>query len=181
MNKPSCPPGMKWDRLVRICISNRMEPLTAPPLVLHASNTPHNSVLVPGLVLWSVVVLAIVGSILALALWFIIFRRQSRLSSPAGDAESAPESPATVLLPQPQRNGWTEMFHLVPSPCPHLYLGTQTGLTWEEGLPLCGAPLKPSGTEVGGALSACSTVTEHRIPLPATELGGTALVTTKTV
>uniref|UniRef100_A0A3Q3JVW9 Uncharacterized protein n=1 Tax=Monopterus albus TaxID=43700 RepID=A0A3Q3JVW9_MONAL len=153
MNKPSCPPGMKWDRLVRICISNRMEPLTGD--VVSASEM-----------------------LLHFVIYLLTHVCVVRL---AGDAESAPESPATVLLPQPQRNGWTEMFHLVPSPCPHLYLGTQTGLTWEEGLPLCGAPLKPSGTEVGGALSACSTVTEHRIPLPATELGGTALVTTKTV
>lgn len=37
-------------------------------------------------------------------------------------------------------------------------------------------------TEGGGcARPPCSKVQEHRIPLPATELGGTALVTTKTV
>uniref|UniRef100_A0A4W6DLW8 Uncharacterized protein n=1 Tax=Lates calcarifer TaxID=8187 RepID=A0A4W6DLW8_LATCA len=43
-------------------------------------------------------------------------------------------------------------------------------------------PLHPhAGTDGGGGLPACSTVREHRIPLPATELGGTALVTTKTV
>lgn len=55
-----------------------------------------------------------------------------------------------------------------------------TSLQWRE----CGQQREPARrTCLGsdGGLPPCGKAPEHRIPLPATELGGTALVTTKTV
>lgn len=65
-------------------------------------------------------------------------------------------------------------------PCPHLQPDPQTGLQWQEG-GMKRELARATWMEGGGGLSPCSKVQEHRIPLPATELGGTALVTTKTV
>lgn len=69
-----------------------------------------------------------------------------------------------------------------PSLCPfHLRLETQSTLQWVEDISPNRASTKHAESEKSSGLPSCSTVREHRIPLPATELGGTALVTTKTV
>uniref|UniRef100_A0A3B4ZAZ4 Uncharacterized LOC103375189 n=1 Tax=Stegastes partitus TaxID=144197 RepID=A0A3B4ZAZ4_9TELE len=137
--------------------------------------------------LWIFVVLATLGSILAVTLWFMIYRRQTRLSSIPEDAAPAQqllhktEPPAKL---HPERNGQGEMFQRpaeASSLCQHLHQGAQTSTKWEDDFSACRDPAAHAGTEVGGGLPACSTVAEHRVPLPATELGGTALVTTKTV
>lgn len=65
-------------------------------------------------------------------------------------------------------------------PCPHLQPDPQTGLQWQEGS-MKRELARATWMEGGGGLPPCSKMQEHRIPLPATELGGTALVTTKTV
>lgn len=65
-------------------------------------------------------------------------------------------------------------------PCPHLQPDPQAGLQWQEGS-MKRELARATWMEGGGGLPPCSKVQEHRIPLPATELGGTALVTTKTV
>lgn len=58
--------------------------------------------------------------------------------------------------------------------CLHLRPDPVTSLQWQEGGQQR-EPEKHTCRESGGGLP------EHRIPLPATELGDTALVTTKTV
>lgn len=57
-----------------------------------------------------------------------------------------------------------------------LYLEAQTSTQWEEVI-----PAKYARTDGGRGLQTCSPVREHKIPLPATELGDTALVTAKTI
>uniref|UniRef100_A0A7N6AKT3 Uncharacterized protein n=1 Tax=Anabas testudineus TaxID=64144 RepID=A0A7N6AKT3_ANATE len=92
------------------------------------------------------------------------------------------ETPAASVPPSSERNGHAGMFQLAadaPSSCPHLYLGTHMGSNWEKGFTTCRGPAMQTNGCTG--LPACSIVSEHRVPLPATELGGTALVTTKTV
>lgn len=105
-------------------------------------------------------------------------------AEPAQEPLQKTEPPATMHPLPSERNGHAGMLQRAaeaPSPCPHLHLEAQTGSKWDEGFITCKDPAKHAGTDGGGGLPACSTVREHRIPLPATELGGTALVTTKTV
>lgn len=69
-----------------------------------------------------------------------------------------------------------------PSLCPfHLHLEAQSTLQWMEDIGPYRAATKHAGTEKSRGTPLCTTLREHRIPLPATELGGTALVTTKTM
>ncbi|XP_070778978.1 tumor necrosis factor receptor superfamily member 13C-like [Enoplosus armatus] len=202
MAMKDCPAGSFWDTLVGNCINNKTEtrhkpePPTKPPLadvIKLRATTPTaqaNLVMVLSPALWIFVVLATLGSILALVHWFIIYRRQTSHSNTLEDAELQQESlqktePPSKVYPRPsERNSHAEMLQReagAPSPCPHLCLGAQTDLKWKEGFTACRDHAKHSETEGGGGLSACSTMREHRVPLPATELGGTALVTTKTV
>ncbi|XP_054860937.1 uncharacterized protein LOC129347497 isoform X2 [Amphiprion ocellaris] len=203
--RQDCPEGQRWDILIRFCVPKWPEtrlqteqprvnltfpselPMTAVDQLRATEATTLNSVMVLSPFLWIFVVLATLGSILALALWFVIYRRQTRLSSIPEDSLPALEllhntdPPATF---HPERNGQGEMFHRAAeasSLCHHLHLGAQTGTKWEDNFNACRGPAAHAGTEGGGGLPACSTMVEHRIPLPATELGGTALVTTKTV
>uniref|UniRef100_A0AAQ5ZY93 Uncharacterized protein n=1 Tax=Amphiprion ocellaris TaxID=80972 RepID=A0AAQ5ZY93_AMPOC len=173
--RQDCPEGQRWDILIRFCVPKWPETRlqTEQPRA-----TTLNSVMVLSPFLWIFVVLATLGSILALALWFVIYRRQTRLTL---ELLHNTDPPATF---HPERNGQGEMFHRAAeasSLCHHLHLGAQTGTKWEDNFNACRGPAAHAGTEGGGGLPACSTMVEHRIPLPATELGGTALVTTKTV
>lgn len=69
-----------------------------------------------------------------------------------------------------------------PPLCPfHLHLEAQSTLEWMEDTSPYRAATKHPGTETSRGPPSCTIVREHRIPLPATELGGTALVTTKTM
>ncbi|XP_051244759.1 uncharacterized protein LOC127356776 [Dicentrarchus labrax] len=203
--KPRCPSGSHWDTLLNTCIPSKSQtkaepqPPTEPLLAVVVTLRPTarisktfqvNPVMVFSPALWIFVVLATLGSILALTLWFIIYRRQTGLSSTSEDAELQREplkkTPAIIHSLPSQRNSHTEMMQRAagaPSPCSRLHLGAQTGLQREEGLIAYRDPAKHAGTERWGELptSTCSTISEHRIPLPATELGGTALVTTKTM
>lgn len=108
----------------------------------------------------------------------------------AEDAEAQQEplqktEPPAILHSLPsESNSHAEMLQRAAgalSPCPHLHLGAQTVSQWEEGFTAYRDITKHAGTEGGRGLPPCSTMREHRIPLPATELGGTALVTTKTM
>lgn len=63
----------------------------------------------------------------------------------------------------------------------HLHLETQSSSQWAEDIGPYRASSKHAGTEKSRGPPPCASVREHRVPLPATELGGTALVTTKTV
>ncbi|XP_044037740.1 uncharacterized protein LOC122869137 [Siniperca chuatsi] len=203
MAKKDCPAGSYWDSLVNTCIGSsetetrpEPEPPTEPPVAVvvqlraTAPAAQADLVMVLSPALWIFVVLATLGSVLALALWFIIYRRQTSHSSTSEDPKpqqeplQKTEPPSKIYPPPSERNGHAEMVQRAtgaPSPCPHLHLGAQTGFKWEEGFTACRDHAKHAGTEGGGGLSACSTMREHRVPLPATELGGTALVTTKTM
>ncbi|XP_041813769.1 uncharacterized protein LOC121621391 [Chelmon rostratus] len=201
MAKRDCPAGMQWDILLNVCVSNSTEtrpeaaPPTEPPLadVVRLRSTARtaqaSTAMALSPALWIFVVLATLGSVLTLALWFVIYRRQSSPSSTSEDAEPQQEPlqkteppAATHSLPS-LTNSHADVLQRAagaPSPCSHLHLGDQNGSQWEEGFTAYGDPMKHAGME-GGSMPACSTMREHRIPLPATELGGTALVTTKTM
>ncbi|XP_030591672.1 uncharacterized protein LOC115784546 [Archocentrus centrarchus] len=202
MDKKSCPEGKKWDHLVHTCVSSKslMGPNTDPPKglpltavnQLEAINTTAkpNSLVVLSPTLWIFVVLVVVGSILALTVWFIIWKRQTRRSSTCENGilgvkllqNAAP--PAKLHPLPPEKNGQAEIFQSVaeaPSLCFHVTPGSQTGSKWEDDFTATRDLPMSAGAEAGGGSPACSTMAEHRIPLPATELGGTALVTTKTM
>lgn len=94
-------------------------------------------------------------------------------------------APPVKLQPLPsEKNDEAEIFQSVaeaPPPCFHVHPGSQTGSKWEDDFTASRDLMMRAGAEAGGGSPACSTMAEHRIPLPATELGGTALVTTKTM
>ncbi|XP_068434437.1 tumor necrosis factor receptor superfamily member 13C-like [Clinocottus analis] len=193
MAREDCPAGKKWDSLVGTCVLTTSEtrpepeaPVELPPVGQLRPTAPTaqaHSVVLLSPALWIFVVLATLGSILALALWFIIYKRQTRHRSQSEDAglqqeplqkTEPPAKSQQLLAERLQRASWA------PSPCPHLHLEAQAGTNWEEGLTACSDFAKHAGTDGVRGLPTCST-REHRIPLPATEMGGTALVTTKTV
>ncbi|KAK2894124.1 tumor necrosis factor receptor superfamily member 13C-like [Channa argus] len=198
MAKKTCLDGKKWDPLTTDCVTVKKETnpehklrTEPPPNVLSsvrvtASTEQTNPMMPLSPTVCAIVVLVTMGSILALAVWLIIYKRQTRLGSTSVEPEPVHEplqktEPPAPFLPAPsQRNGQAEMCQFAaeaPSTCPHL--GAQIGSKREGDYTACRGPT--TQTEAGGGLPACHTISEHRIPLPATELGGTALVTTKTV
>ncbi|CAJ1075833.1 uncharacterized protein LOC119501921 isoform X2 [Xyrichtys novacula] len=175
MDKKQCQEaGGKWDSLVKKCMLSRTNGRPAgPPTIGATSPTPVvSSMMVLSPAVWFVVVLVILASILAVALWFIIYKQHIRISRTPG-AESQQDPPQKAEPPVVVVNNHAEV--RVPSACSHLYSEAQIGSGWE------GNPTEQSGTDEGRGLPLCSTPKEHRLPLPATELGGTVLVTTKTV
>uniref|UniRef100_A0A667WHS6 Uncharacterized protein n=1 Tax=Myripristis murdjan TaxID=586833 RepID=A0A667WHS6_9TELE len=183
--KGNCPPGTKWDSLISDCVGNPLaaaqqpKPATEPPRVVpvHLRSTvptaPAKSVVVQPLSfengLWVFVGLLTLGSILAVVIWTIIYRQQTRRRSSAGK--------------EGERNGQAEMQQRAreaPS-CPHLDAGALTGFKCEESFTHRRYPTNHGGMEGSGGLLTYSTMRQHTVPLPATELGGTALVTTKTM
>uniref|UniRef100_A0A8C3AW45 Uncharacterized protein n=1 Tax=Cyclopterus lumpus TaxID=8103 RepID=A0A8C3AW45_CYCLU len=184
MVREDCPAGTKWDSLVVACVVSESETRPGPEMPpvgrVRSTDPPAqaHSVMLLSPALWIFVMLATLGSILALALWFIIYKRQTRHNQccqPDYDHHLNPEAaPLNGPAERSQRATWA------PPPCPHLHLQAQTGTTWEEGFTACSDLAKHAGTEGVRGLPTFGT-REHRIPLPATELGGTVLVTTKTV
>lgn len=79
-----------------------------------------------------------------------------------------------------EEEGQQELLQKALPPCPHLQPDSITSLQWRPGGQQR-APAERACQKNGGALTPGREVREHRIPLPATELGDTALVTTKTV
>ncbi|KAL6103319.1 uncharacterized protein ACO6RY_02743 [Pungitius sinensis] len=199
MAKRNCPAGQKWDSLVRTCVltESTTRPEPGPPterplaeVVQLRSTAPAaqaHSVMMLTPALWVFVVLGTVGSIVALALWFVIYKRQTSTSVDAELQQHPPQKtdqPAKSQPSTPERNGQAEIMQTAawaPPPCAHLHLESQTGNRWEEGFTACSDPAKHVGRDVVLGLRACSTTREHTIPLPAIELGGTVLVTTKTM
>uniref|UniRef100_A0AAZ3QDQ6 Uncharacterized protein n=1 Tax=Oncorhynchus tshawytscha TaxID=74940 RepID=A0AAZ3QDQ6_ONCTS len=125
---------------------------------------------------WISVVVVVNGSILAMFLRFIIYKMQARHNHTAGEPEAGLIPPAvdgdcTAAVVQREEEA--------PPSCPQLNSGPQTCFRQEvstySGASGCG-----SLGEVGGMFM-CNGLREHWIPLPATELGDAALVTTKTV
>lgn len=203
MAKKVCPTGQMWDELINSCFPRKTEIRAEPDRPIEPPLQPHvnqvrvmapvpqaNPMMVLSPALWIFVVLATVGSILALTLWFIIYRRETRHSNTSEEAEPGLEplqktEPLEVINPLPsERNGPAQVFQREAEAslsCLHLHLGTQTDSKWADGFIACRDIARHAGKEGGEAPSAYSMMREHKIPLPATELGGTALVTTKTV
>uniref|UniRef100_A0A3P9JM12 Uncharacterized protein n=1 Tax=Oryzias latipes TaxID=8090 RepID=A0A3P9JM12_ORYLA len=128
--------------------------------------------------LWICVVPVIIGSFVILALWCVILRRKGRIrSNSATELELLQKTKTNFHPPVSKTNGQTEMFHSSAEPpltIVQFHAEAQTGSKWKEDLMVGRGPERQ-------AVPVCSTMLDHRVPLPATELGGTALVTTKTV
>ncbi|KAG7218363.1 hypothetical protein INR49_020437 [Caranx melampygus] len=158
MAKKTCPPGQVWDKLINSCFPKmeiRAEPdrPPEPPLQPHVNQvrvmTPvpqADPMMVLSPALWIFVVLATVGSIVALTLWFIIYRRETRHSSTSEEAEPGLEplqktEPLAVIHQLPsERNGPAQVFQREEealSPCPHLHQGAQTDSKWADGFIAC--------------------------------------------
>ncbi|XP_052407223.1 uncharacterized protein LOC127952613 isoform X1 [Carassius gibelio] len=166
MERRACAPGSQWDSLLKYCVSHRslgLTPSEAPPLVLKpvqssrgldesSSSSSSSSSISPSV--WICVGLLVSVSVLVLLLWFIIYRRHTRTSqSTAGEKDSTPQTPTTTEQDEEALSTW-----------PHVSGDTQE-IPIKEGA--CGRSL-------------CNGWAEHGLPLPATELGDSALVTTKT-
>ncbi|CAF90436.1 unnamed protein product [Tetraodon nigroviridis] len=138
----------------------------------------------PSPALWMLVALAALGSLSVLILWLVIYRQQRSSASASEDSkpEQQPLQKAEVLpvihsLPSARSSHADD-----PSLCPfHLHLEAQSSLQCMEDTSPYRAATKHAGTEKSRGPPPCTAMREHRVPLPATELGGTALVTTKTV
>ncbi|XP_048037534.1 tumor necrosis factor receptor superfamily member 13C-like [Megalobrama amblycephala] len=161
MEKRSCPSGYRWDSLLRNCISLETQGLTPsadpPPMLKPALSTsgpgPDEpwSAISPSL--WICVALVASGSVLVLLLWFIIYKRHGRTSQNTGEKDSTPHTLATIEQEEKALSPWLHV----------------NGQTQEVSISVasCGRSL-------------CNGRAEHGLPLPATELGDSALVTAKT-
>ncbi|XP_043083615.1 tumor necrosis factor receptor superfamily member 17-like [Puntigrus tetrazona] len=159
MNRRPCSSGYKWDSLIKFCVSQSSGPLTpaavSPPVpkpVMSNRDQPESwSSISPST--WICVGMVTSNSVLVLLLWFIIYRRHSRTSQSTGEKDSAPHTLITI-----------EQEEKALSPLPRVN-GQRQEVPIDEGP--CGRSL-------------CNGGAEHGLPLPATELGYSALVTTKT-
>lgn len=166
MERRACADGHRWDSLIKRCIlheSLRQTPSAASPSVLSTRGLDESWSISPSV--WICVGLVVGGSVLVLLLWFIIYRRHSRTSQSTGEKDSTPHTPSTIeqeeeaLSPLPHVNGLTQETPINEGPC---------GRSLCEGRSLC------------NGRSQCNGWAEHGLPLPATELGDSALVTAKT-
>ncbi|MED6246151.1 hypothetical protein ATANTOWER_013555 [Ataeniobius toweri] len=195
MAERTCPDGKKWDILLRTCYkmsaTRKLHPPTEPILTAKTSSgksTSPPNVLMLSQTLWISVILVTLGSILALTIWIVIFRRQTKArgyyEDPVTEQEvlKKAEPKAKFHPPHSDRNGQTlQRAANGSSSCHQLHPGAQMDPKWEDGFSICREPARHVSKDGNGGLPACSIVADHRVPLPATELGGTALVTTKTV
>uniref|UniRef100_A0A4W5PPN2 Uncharacterized protein n=1 Tax=Hucho hucho TaxID=62062 RepID=A0A4W5PPN2_9TELE len=182
MAKKICNPGTTWDKLLLTCVSwTRPKPATESPPVKWSSDVPpqYNPAVSPAV--WISVIVVVNCSILAMFLWFIIYKMQARRNHTAGEPEARLNPPAKALLPVEGdcTAAVVQREEEAPPFCPQLNGGPQTCVRQEvstySGASGCG-----SLGEVDGMFM-CNGLREHWIPLPATELGDAALVTTKTV
>ncbi|KAJ8387577.1 hypothetical protein AAFF_G00152730 [Aldrovandia affinis] len=167
-----CHPGKKFDNLVKDCVLSKPEQATESSPILRPSTSLHAPVVSPSV--WIPVVVVVNGSILALFLWFI-YKRQTRHNHAAVDAEAE-------ISPEVQLDGRTDPVAVKgegpPTSCPHVNGGPQ-GLIKQE-VPTWRKDYE-CDTGGGDSVHMCNHRMDHGIPLPATELGDAALVTTKTV
>ncbi|KAF3700485.1 hypothetical protein EXN66_Car016172 [Channa argus] len=96
MAKKTCLDGKKWDPLTTDCVTVKKETnpehklrTEPPPNVLSsvrvtASTEQTNPMMPLSPTVCAIVVLVTMGSILALAVWLIIYKRQTRLGSTSG-------------------------------------------------------------------------------------------------
>ncbi|XP_077590070.1 uncharacterized protein LOC144208216 isoform X2 [Stigmatopora nigra] len=178
MTKKNCPPGRKWDNVVTTCIQDMMEIQrelkTEPTPVFHQKTSPTawSDPISLSPILWIAVVLTTLGTIMALALWMIFFRWESRFNrTSAAEPEQDPAEKIDPLIEghefKPSVSGSTSFDQTGPLNISKSQKATSRGET-------------DSAQQLGG-FPLCNSTREHKIPLPATELGGTVLVTTKTL
>ncbi|XP_061740535.1 tumor necrosis factor receptor superfamily member 13C-like [Nerophis ophidion] len=173
MSKKTCLPGSRWDNLVNHCVPFSLETRPQPhtPTELSPIFTPadiHSDPLTAlSPVLWAVLMLTTLASILALLVCFVMDRRQSRLRT---------SSEQTEVEEQPSASKSSSAATGAHHPHPHLHHHQ-----WRDGLHHCDCPGSGRPAREEGGVVVCWPAGEHRVPLPATELGDTALVTTKTV
>uniref|UniRef100_A0A3B4B093 Uncharacterized protein n=1 Tax=Periophthalmus magnuspinnatus TaxID=409849 RepID=A0A3B4B093_9GOBI len=94
MSKKSCSPGKKWDSLLKMCMPQNFglrhpTPTEPPPKTLTTVNPT----------LWIAVLLVTLGSILALALWLVIYRRYTRRPTGKRTKEQPEEQPPLKTEP----------------------------------------------------------------------------------
>ncbi|XP_062335997.1 uncharacterized protein LOC134035148 [Osmerus eperlanus] len=209
MSREACPRGKKWDRLLVTCVPSptpqddlwmttgrplpRPQPATGSPVVrwaTDASATMGDPAF--SLAVWVSVGVVVNCSVLALCLWFIIYRLRATHTNSADDPEAGLEVPDKThpSMDRPRYHGSVVVLQRErgsPQSWPQMNGGgDHTAFSQEEGLPCCrdspgcGGGQGEWGQGEGG-LVMCRSVREHVIPLPAIELGDAALVTTKTV
>ncbi|XP_069053050.1 uncharacterized protein [Lepisosteus oculatus] len=180
-----CAAGLFWDSLVRQCMKAQKNLTTeaAPVLEASAETPPGAGAPVVSPLAWGCVLGVMCSSLLALLLWFIIYRkyRRQHARTPA-DPEAEPPSELQRVGAGGAPPG--EEDDQPPTSCPHL---NGNGVAAGVQAPRTLADSSPAGEEEEeeeeGRLKVyiCNGRKEHGFPLPATELGGAALVTTKTV
>uniref|UniRef100_A0A8C2ERB7 Tumor necrosis factor receptor superfamily member 13C-like n=1 Tax=Cyprinus carpio TaxID=7962 RepID=A0A8C2ERB7_CYPCA len=155
MERRVCPPGSQWDSLLKHCIPHKslgVTPSAVPPPVLSTRGPDESwSTISPSV--WICVGLVVSGSVLVLLLWFIIYRRHSGTSQLTGQKDSTPHTPTSIEQEEEALSPWPQVN------------GQAQEVPINEGP--CGRSL-------------CNGWAEHGLPLPATELGDSALVTAKT-
>uniref|UniRef100_A0A3B5PUW1 Uncharacterized protein n=1 Tax=Xiphophorus maculatus TaxID=8083 RepID=A0A3B5PUW1_XIPMA len=186
MAKKDCPEGKTWDNLLWTCIKMRATPTPSPTL-------------------WICVILVTLGAILALTIWFITFRRQTKARKNDGKLKCCnsfisfvnrqllfSHNELKIILKKVE---YVEVNSTQKCCLPTKFV---TLITLETPPFLFSPPRASLGSSllryrlfwfqhasVGGehGFGVCRErgVADHRVPLPATELGGTALVTAKTV
>ncbi|XP_041093857.1 tumor necrosis factor receptor superfamily member 13C-like [Polyodon spathula] len=187
MSTRDCRPPQFWDSLVNECVARHFKkkattfpqprssltPLTVDRPTLSVESPLHPD---PGAALVSVAVLAC-GSLLAMLVWLVMCRRQTRRQT-AG-RQNDPED----LAKTPEFQPGVVVSDENETSCP-LVNGLPPGTKNQE--PPEGASVTPGEPFVCGTgsevrVGPCDGGLCNSIPLPATELGGSALVTTKTV
>ncbi|KAL6460904.1 hypothetical protein MHYP_G00308700 [Metynnis hypsauchen] len=161
MDKKPCGSGQRWDGLVKDCIHKETQPVTVVnTLAVLRTKAPASSWTAFSPSLWICVGVILSISVLALLLLFIIYRRHTHNT---GKRHSKPAAPLQLngntgpVLPEQREDP--------PLSCPH----------WN------GKAEEVSVCEMGWGRGICEGKMEHGVPVPATELGDSALVTTKTV
>ncbi|XP_061893355.1 uncharacterized protein LOC133642948 [Entelurus aequoreus] len=188
MTKKTCLPGSKWDNLVNDCVSSSLETRPQPPTPTELTSTftpadVHSDPLTAlSPVLWVVLMFTTLAFVLALLVCFVMDRRQSRLHTTSEQTEAeAQTSTSKTSTSKTSPSKTSPSKSSTAAACahhPHSHLHHQE---WRDGLHHCGCAGwgQPAREEEG--VLVCWPAREHRVPLPATELGDTALVTTKTV
>ncbi|KAF4080894.1 hypothetical protein AMELA_G00176970 [Ameiurus melas] len=153
MEMQQCLPGLTWDILVKDCIHDAVgqKPITEAVMVVST---------VPPVQCWNFtvwisvcVVIVLSSSVLVLLLW-VIYRRHTH-----GKGKTNSECP-------PSHHDVNTNSHGKEDSCPHM-----NGRKRQE----------VSDCEMGWGRGFCKARVEPAVPFPATELGDSALVTTKTV
>ncbi|XP_066563362.1 tumor necrosis factor receptor superfamily member 13C [Amia ocellicauda] len=175
-----CLPGEVWENLLNECISKTDAHTTVRGPVLSASGG-----VLPGggaaggakawelgPAVWGGAVAVMVGSVLVLCLWCLIYRRHQRQrlrclsgqtglrETPTAEEDDTSESCRHVYRASPGTN--------LQEPC------VSGSLAWAE-------EIEHGAGEELSSVHLCNGRQDHSFPLPATELGGATLVTTKTV